>query len=68
MWLEAPFVKHRNWLRRQLPELELFSGKFRDRYQWFMNACFLAFTGAGEDAKLQTNREGDLSLRPRGKP
>jgi hypothetical protein len=32
----------------------LFSREFEDSYREFMNACFKAFTGLGEDAKLRT--------------
>ncbi len=33
----------------------LFSPEFRDRYQDFVDACFLPFTGAGEPARLRAS-------------
>jgi hypothetical protein len=42
----------------------LFSTEFRQRYRAFLNACFLTYTGAGEDAKLRTSPALQRHERP----
>jgi hypothetical protein len=46
----------------------LFSPEFRDRYQDFLNACFLPFTGAGEPARLRASLAAQRRERRAWKP
>jgi hypothetical protein len=42
----------------------LFSPEFRDRYQDFLNVCFLAFTGAAKPARLRASLAAQKRERP----
>jgi hypothetical protein len=41
----------------------LFSAEFRDTYQRFIDACFLAFTGEARPAELRASREAQKRER-----